>query len=132
MGHGGPPRETCGLRRPYPPSAVTASMRWAAGEHCPGAMYAYSHSMHARRRFLSLMLGSCSVVFLLAGCVRGPVRYEDDVSLHRDRSGDHWTLRWSTLARRGINLVDSSGNTGSATVSWRCRLTQADPKVWTV
>jgi hypothetical protein len=64
---------------------------------------------------------------LLSGCTR----YEETVtlSLHR-RSTAGWEFEWRALARRGINLVDSSGNVGGASASFPCHPHASRPDVW--
>lgn len=68
-----------------------------------------------------------ALLMLLAGCTR----FEDSVTLAGDAK-QQWTLTWHTLARRGINLVDSSGNVGSASVRFSCVAHAQLPLTWLV
>lgn len=73
------------------------------------------------------------LLLLLAGLLGGCTRFTDHVILsHSPRAGDKWTLSWTTVAKRGLNLVDSSGNVGSASASFECRPDSARPLVWLV
>jgi len=74
-------------------------------------------------RLLMLALVLCD----LTGCTR----FEDHASLSR-RSADEWNLSWTTIARRGINLVDSSGNVGSASASFPCRPDPTRELTWII
>lgn len=70
---------------------------------------------------------------VLAGLLGGCTRFQDHASLSLQPRSDHkWTLSWTTVAKRGINLVDSSGNVGSASASFTCRPDPNRPLVWLV
>jgi hypothetical protein len=74
-----------------------------------------------------------ALVLLVAGLLGGCTRFSDHVMLsHSPRAGSAWTLSWTTVAKRGINLVDSSGNVGSASASFQCRPDPNRPLVWLV
>lgn len=81
------------------------------------------------------MLAGAIAVTLLAllplACSRISTRFEDHATLRRDPAGG-WTLAWTTIARRGLNPVDSSGNVGSASASFRCQPDPVRQAVWTV
>ncbi|MDQ5979839.1 MAG: hypothetical protein QG602_2814 [Verrucomicrobiota bacterium] len=68
---------------------------------------------------------------LLAALYAGCARFEEYAMLSRHSTGE-WNLSWTTVARRGINLVDSSGNVGSASASFTCRPDPARKLVWLV
>ncbi len=73
------------------------------------------------------------LLLLMAGLLGGCTRFEDYASLsRRPRSDNEWTLSWTMIAKRGINLVDSSGNVGSASASFPCRADPHRPLVWLV
>jgi hypothetical protein len=73
------------------------------------------------------------LLLLVAGLLGGCTRFTDHVMLsHSPRAGNTWTLSWTTVAKRGINLVDSSGNVGSASASFPCRPDPHRPLVWLV
>jgi hypothetical protein len=77
-------------------------------------------------RFVPLLLAAL-IVSLGTGCTR----LEDHASLYR-RSNGEWSLTWTVTAKRGINLVDSSGNVGSASASFTCRPYPTRELVWLV
>ncbi|RXK55660.1 hypothetical protein ESB00_07165 [Oleiharenicola lentus] len=77
------------------------------------------------------VLTRCVLLGLLAGGFAGCTRFEDQVTLSRSPTGE-WTLNWHTIARRGINLVDSSGNVGGASASFICQPDPTRPLTWTV
>lgn len=72
-------------------------------------------------------LGALLLLALLTGCTR----YEETVTLSlRRRSTAGWEFEWRALARRGINLVDSSGNVGGASASFPCHRHALRSDVW--
>lgn len=74
-----------------------------------------------------------ALVLLVAGLLGGCTRFHDHASLSlSSRKDNTWTLSWTTVAKRGINLVDSSGNVGSASASFPCRPDPNRPLVWLV
>jgi hypothetical protein len=81
----------------------------------------------ARPRQLFRIIPVVALVAFLSGCTR----FEDHASLTSNKRQE-WTLSWTTLARRGINLVDSSGNVGSASASFPCQPDPGRPLTWTV
>lgn len=73
------------------------------------------------------------ILVMLIGVLCGCSRFEDHASFSRQpRSNNEWHLSWTTIARRGLNLVDSSGNVGSASASFACRPAPDRPMVWLV
>lgn len=72
-----------------------------------------------------LLLGMALIA--LTGCTR----FENHASLSR-HSKEGWSLTWTTVARRGFNLVDSSGNVGSASATFRCRPDPGRELTWIV
>lgn len=89
-----------------------------------------------RRLLLGGVIATVLVILLLpVACTRILTRFEDQVTVTRvsDRGKEpYWRLEWRTLARRGINLVDSSGNVGSASAVFRCQAHPMLPLTWTV
>ncbi len=73
----------------------------------------------------------CVLLGLLAAGLAGCTRFEEHAILSR-RSNGEWNLSWTTIAKRGLNLVDSSGNVGSASASFTCRPDPTRELVWLV
>lgn len=88
-----------------------------------------------RRLLLGGVIAALLVMLLPVACTRILTRFEDQVTVTRvsDRGKEpYWRLEWRTLARRGVNLVDSSGNVGSASATFRCVAHPTLPLTWTV
>ena len=84
-------------------------------------------------RFPAIALFRLGILLLVAGLFVACTRFQDHASLSRQpRSDNTWTLSWTTVAKRGINLVDSSGNVGRASASFQCRPDPHRPLVWLV
>jgi len=83
-------------------------------------------SASARTRSQPARAWSALASLVLAGSLVACTRFEDQVilSLHA-KSGCR--LTWSSIARRGVNLVDASGNVGSASATFACRADASAP-----